>query len=206
MIYFRLLLLIFLFSCAEKTNTSFNPLCKSFEKWYLKNHPVVSTYKNYKKYDDFYRKNDFKNNENYLLDLKRFYFELTQINYKKLSNDNKVKYDRIKKTLLRYIYINEDLKEYEWKPSVKLIEIYSGIKYLLYYNSGTGLKPLKSRLSQIEEVLDQSLVNLSYISEIEYNYCKSIINSMIKVGTKNFYRFDYNSNCKKYLDFVSKNE
>ena len=105
MIYIRLLLLIFLFSCSEKSNTSFNQLYESFEIWYFKNHPVLSTYKNYKKYDDFYRKNDFKSNENYLLDLKRFYFELTQITYKKLSNDDKVKYDRIKKTLLKHIYV-----------------------------------------------------------------------------------------------------
>ena len=200
MIYIRLLLFIFLFSCSEKTNTSFNQLYESFEIWYFKNHPVLSTYKNYKKYDNFYRKNDFKNNENYLLDLKRFYFELTQINYKKLSNDDKVNYDRIKKTLLKHIYINEDLKEHEWKPSVKLIEIYNGIKYLLYYNSGTGLEPLKDRLSQIEEVLDQSLVNLSYISEIEYNYCQSIINSMIRVLDNIQFDLDYQN--ENYNDII----
>ena len=28
---------------------------------------------------------------------------------------------------------------------------------------------------------------------------------MIKIGNNNFDRFDYDVNCKKYLDFVSRN-
>ena len=175
------LLLAIFFSCNEKIDNSFYSLYESFEVWYSKNHPVISSHKNYKKYDDFFRLNDFKSNELYLLDLKRFYFELTQIDHNELNYQNKIKYDRIKKTLLKLIYVNEDLKEQEWRPSIKLIEIYNGIEYLLYYDSNIRLESLSKRLSQIDKILDQTLVNLSYISETEYNYCLTIINSMTRL-------------------------
>ena len=34
---------------------------------------------------------------------------------------------------------------------------------------------------------------------------KKEIFKKIKIGYKNFYRYDYNHNCKKYLHFVSRN-
>ena len=186
-----LLLLIFFLSCGGKTESSFSSLYESFEVWYFKNHPVISTHKNYKKYDNTFRLNDFKTNERYLLDMKRFYFELTQINYSSLNYYDQIKYDRIKKTLLKLIYVNEELKEQEWKPSIKLIELYNGIEYLLYYNSDEGMSSLNKRLSQIESILDQTLINLSYISEDEYSYCLKVADSMIKLLKNIQFEIDY---------------
>ena len=186
-----LFLLIFFLSCGGKTESSFSSLYESFEVWYFKNHPVISTHKNYKKYDNTFRLNDFKTNERYLLDMKRFYFELTQINYSSLNYYDQIKYDRIKKTLLKLIYVNEELKEQEWKPSIKLIELYNGIEYLLYYNSDEGMSSLNKRLSQIESILDQTLINLSYISEDEYSYCLKVADSMIKLLKNIQFEIDY---------------
>ena len=38
-----------------------------------------------------------------------------------------------------------------------------------------------------------------------YSNRKKSISTKIKVGYKNFYRFDYMLNCKKYLNFINKN-
>ena len=45
------------------------------------------------------------------------------------------------------------------------------------------------------------------LAKIINNYPNStkIILNKIKYGTKNFYRFNKNLNCKKYLNFVNRN-
>ena len=117
------LFLLLLISCNSKTDNSFKSLSESFNAWYFKNKPVTSTFQNQQKYDGEFRLNDFKSNENYILDLNRFYFELTQIDAQKLNQISELEYNRIKKTILKLIYIEEEIKEQEWRPYLKLHEI-----------------------------------------------------------------------------------
>ena len=171
---------LFLFSCSSESDDSFSSLSQSFQNWYYKNNPVLSTQKDYDNYDAFFRGNDFKANERYILDLKRFYFELTQIDYKKLNKENKIDYDSIKKTILKEIYVNDNLKEAEWRPSVKLLEVYNGLQYLIHYESNSNSDLIK-RLKLVDKALNQSLVNLSHLSDDEYDKCSDIIKKTISL-------------------------
>ena len=146
---------IFLFNCNSNTDNSFNLLSESFSIWYYKNHPTLSTLHNYQKYDNNFKINNFKSNEEYLLDLNRFYFELTQINMQKLNRINKIQYRRIEKTILKLIYLNEHIKEQEWRPSIKLDEIEKGIKYLVNYNYipiSNRMEAINARLLKVEKM------------------------------------------------------
>ena len=49
----------------------------------------------------------------------------------KLGVVNKIKYARIEKTILKLIYLNETIREQDWRPSKKISEIENGIKYLV---------------------------------------------------------------------------
>ena len=171
---FILIITLFLISCNSNDDNSFISLKYSFEKWYFKNHPVQSSLKNIRVYDDYFLSNDFKTNERYLLDMKRFYFELTQIDYLNLSKTNKIKYDRIKKILSKAIYLIEIVRVQESKPSLMLNKIKFGLIYLVNYNP--SLKSIQSRLSQVESLLNNSLINITHISDPELRKTFNIIN------------------------------
>ena len=188
-----LLISFFLLSCSSKTDNSFNSLSQSFQSWYYKNNPVLATHRGYDDYNALFKGSDFKASERYILDLKRFYFELTQINYKKLNKKNKIEYDRIKKTLIKEIFINDTLKESEWRPSVKLLEIYNGLQYLIYYGSSSNTSDLIKRLDLVDETVNQTLVNLSYLSDDEYDNCSRIIEKTILL-LSNFSKISNNDN------------
>ena len=111
------IIIALLLNCGTNADYSFNLLGDAFSVWYYKNHPTISTLHN-NKYHDMFKRNDFKSNEQYLLDLNRFYFELTQINMQKLNLINKVKYDRVQRTISKLIYLNEIIKEQDWRPSL----------------------------------------------------------------------------------------
>ena len=126
--------LLFLFNCGDYKDDSFNSLSESFIRWYNKNHPVESTMKNIQKYNNSYRQNDYKEKERYILDLNRFYFELSQINSKKLNTVNQLEYSRLEEAMIKLLYIEENVRPSEWRPSVKLIELKDGLKSLLDYD------------------------------------------------------------------------
>ena len=77
-------------------------------------------------------------------------------------------------------------------------------KYIISTNCPTGPKEilLNGKAGDLIKVGDYKKLSL-LISQ--YNDNKKSIIKKINVGTKNFFRFDYHSNCKKYLDFVNKN-
>ena len=176
---FVLIITLFLISCNSNDDNSFISLKYSFEKWYFKNHPVQSSLKNIKVYDDYFLPNDFKTNERYLLDMKRFYFELTQIDYSNLSKINKIKYDRIKKILNKGIYLIEKVRVQESKPSFMLNKIKFGLTYLINYNP--SLKSIQSRLSQVESLLNNSLINITDISDSELRKTFNIIIEILMI-------------------------
>ena len=171
--------LILFLSCNSNEDNSFDSLSYSFEKWYFKNHPVEASLKSYKIYDDYFLSNDFKTKERYLLDMKRFYFELTQIDNINLSMINQFKYDRIKKILTKSIYLIEKVKVDETKPSMILNEIKFGLLYLVNYNS--SMQSIQKRLNQIKSLLSNSLINITNVSDGEYKKCQIIIDDIILI-------------------------
>ena len=77
-------------------------------------------------------------------------------------------------------------------------------KYIISTNCPTGPKEilLNGKAGDLIKVGDYK--KLSFLLNEFHKNKKSIIDK-IKVGSKNFFRFDYDLNCQKYLDFVNKN-
>jgi len=93
---------------------------------------------------------------------------------------------------------------FEGLPNI-LLEAQFLKKYIISTNCPTGPKEilLNGRAGDLIKIGDYK--KLSFLISNYYKR-KKLINRKINIGTKNFYRFDYNLNCKKYLDFVNKNE
>ena len=93
--------------------------------------------------------------------------------------------------------------KFEGLPNI-LLEAQYLKKYIISTDCPTGPKEilLNGKAGDLIKIGDSK--KLSLLINEYYNKKKSIIN-MIKIGIKNFYRFDYDLNCKKYLDFVKKN-
>ena len=77
-------------------------------------------------------------------------------------------------------------------------------KHIISTNCPTGPKEilLNGKAGDLIKIGD--FKRLFYLIKINKNR-KKLINNKIKIGYKNFDRFDYDLNCKKYLDFVNKN-
>ena len=77
-------------------------------------------------------------------------------------------------------------------------------KYIISTDCPTGPREIlmNGRAGDLFKVADYKK-----LAKIINNYPKStkIISNKIKYGTKNFYRFNQNLNCKKYLNFVNRN-
>ena len=186
---------ILFLNCSSHVDNSFELLANSFYIWYYSNHPTLATLHNFGDYNGTFKANDFKANEQYTIDLNRFYFELTQINMQKLNKINKIKYNRIQKTMQKLIYLKENIKEEEWKPSIKLNEIENGINYLINYNyisEDNRMKAIKGRLLEIDKILKNILINIVFISDLEYLNCVIKVNSIIKLLNNIEINLEYN--------------
>jgi len=92
---------------------------------------------------------------------------------------------------------------FEGLPNI-LLEAQYLKKYIISTDCPTGPKEilLNGRAGDLINIKDykrlSSLIN-------KYQNRKKLINNKIDIGSKNFYRFNYELNCKKYLDFVNKN-
>ena len=93
--------------------------------------------------------------------------------------------------------------KFEGLPNI-LLEAQYLKKYIISTDCPTGPKEilLNGKAGDLIKIGD--FKKLSLLINEYHNRKKSIIN-MINNGFKNFHRFDYNLNCKKYLDFVIKN-
>ena len=119
--------------------------------------------------------------------------------------------DRVK--LLGYLnnpyhYINKSnivilTSIYEGLPNI-LLEAQYLRKYIISTNCLTGPKEilLNGKAGDLIRVGDYNKLSLLIK---RYNSNKKIINNKIKEGAKRFNRFDYESNCQKYLEIVNKN-
>ncbi len=93
--------------------------------------------------------------------------------------------------------------KYEGLPNV-LLEAQFLKKYIISTNCPTGPKEI------LLNGLAGDLVGIGDYKGISklinsYKQRNKIIKRKIKNGTKNFYRFNYDVNCKKYLDFINQN-
>ena len=93
--------------------------------------------------------------------------------------------------------------KYEGLPNV-LLEAQYLKKYIISTNCPTGPREilLNGRAGDLVKIGDYK--KIAYLINI-YKKQKKTINKKIKIGFNNFHRFDYELNCKKYLDFVNKN-
>ena len=120
--------------------------------------------------------------------------------------NNKIKLIGYKKN--PYPYLNKSnivllSSKYEGLPNI-LLEAQYLKKYIISTNCPTGPKEilLNGKAGDLVKIGDyKKIANLIK----SYNKQKKTINNKIKVGYNNFDRFDYNLNCKKYIDFVDKN-
>ena len=108
-----------------------------------------------------------------------------------------------------YSYINKSdivilTSKFEGLPNV-LLEAQYLKKYIISTNCPTGPKEilLNGRAGDLIKVGDYK--KLSSLINNYHNRKKTIINK-INTGTKYFNRFDYDLNCKKYLDFIKINQ
>ena len=170
--HFVLILTLLFCGCQNPSHNSFDSLSRAFVKWYYKNNPTQASRVNLANYHSNYKINNYKNNEQYLLDLNRFYFELTQINHNKMSKVKKREYHRLEKFMLKLLYKEESIQSRQWTPIFEIIEIEKGLRYLLNYNylsMKNKMQNLSLRLDKINQILDNSLTNLFFISIEDYN-------------------------------------
>ena len=93
--------------------------------------------------------------------------------------------------------------KFEGLPNI-LLEAQYLKKYIISTNCPTGPKEilLNGRAGDLIKIGDYKKLSLLIKS---YSNRKKSIFTKINIGYKNFYRFDYNLNCKKYLNFINKN-
>ena len=127
------------------------------------------------------------------------YININKLNHKvKLIGYKKNPYPYIKKSNIVLLS-----SKYEGLPNI-LLEAQFLKKYIISTNCPTGPREilLNGRAGDLVEIGDYKkiaqLINI-------YKKQKKIINKKIKIGYNNFDRFDYQLNCKKYLNFIEKN-
>ena len=93
--------------------------------------------------------------------------------------------------------------KFEGLPNI-LLEAQYLKKYIISTNCPTGPEEilLKGKAGDLIKVGDYKKLSLLIN---QYNNKKKSIIKKINTGYKNFFRFDYQLNCKKYLDFINKN-
>jgi len=93
--------------------------------------------------------------------------------------------------------------KFEGLPNI-LLEAQYLKKYIISTDCPTGPKEilLKGKAGDLIKMGDYK--KLSFLLNNYYSN-KEIINNKIKIGFKHFVRFEHNTNCKKYLNFVRKN-
>lgn len=118
----------------------------------------------------------------------------------------KVKLIGFKKNPYPYIKKSDIIilsSKYEGLPNI-LLEAQFLKKYIISTNCPTGPKEIliNGKAGDLINVGDYK--KMSYLIG-SYHIRKKMIKKMIKTGFKNFNRFDFNLNCKKYLNFINNN-
>ena len=128
-------------------------------------------------------------------------------NYIKINNlGSKVKLIGYKKNPYPFLKRSNIVllsSKYEGLPNI-LLEAQYLKKYIISTDCPTGPREilLDGKAGDLVKIGDYK--KIAYLIK-NYNRYKKNINNKIKIGFDNFDRFDYDLNCKKYLDFVNKN-
>ena len=152
------------FSCDNYHEKSFNQLNNAFEDWYVKSIENNIIHNDNSEVYFFYYTQISVND--LLEDLKRFKLELSQINYQKLSKENKNFYNlldnKIKHLIFEYYY----LKRYENDPSLYIDDIINKLEVVhnLYNHSNYD------KLILINEILDEAKFFLDESKFVLKNY------------------------------------
>jgi len=119
---------------------------------------------------------------------------------------NKVKLIGYLNNPFPYIYHSKILiltSKFEGLPNILLEGQYLK-KYIISTDCPTGPKEILLNGKAGDLIRIGDFKKLSFLIK-NYHNRKKLITNKINIGTKNFNRFDYDLNCKKYLDFVKKN-
>ena len=180
---FVIFIFLFLTSCTfNDDNKRFKVLNEMFDIWYSKNIQNQEIY--------FFQNTNSKNN--FLLDLERFKFELSQINKNKIYNSNKNQFRNMSYKIDK-ILINNKFINHSFDPSRLFKHIY--FKLDNYQCSGEHF--------DIDEVL---LFLNKYENKYKYVYPGVIAQIKIYVNKINFLINDLNSFENKNLDLSKINE
>jgi len=170
--YFVLILLLFLTSCNNYHKTSFKQISEAFNKWYFIYHPDDYLYFDE---DNLFKKYDSISTEDYIIDLKRFILELSQININKLSNKSKNDYNHLNYTINNLLFEVEDIKEFENNCSFyinkiirKIQIIHSSNTYSNYDKKNFILKIVEDSFSYLDKSKFQ-INNSDNIKNLEEN-------------------------------------
>jgi len=180
---FVIFIFLFLTSCTfNDDNKRFKVLNEMFDIWYSKNIQNQEIY--------FFQNTNSKNN--FLLDLERFKFELSQINKNKIYNSNKNQFRNMSYKIDK-ILINNKFINHSFDPSRLFKHIYTKLDN--YQCSGEHF--------DIDEVL---LFLNKYENKYKYVYPGVIAQIKIYVNKINFLIDDLNSFENKNLDLSKINE
>ena len=201
-----------LFHCHNSQENSFLKLSGAFFDWYYKVNPIEGSVKGIHLYDDllpdFNKKSILKN----LDDINRFLIEIDQIDYVKLSLENKANYFRLINQMEHIKFNYQVLMIHENSLLFYLNKIQESIEYI-DYNNKNSFKNYISRLKSINKLLGQAKKNIKYklsntlnvdlvnnvLGELDqkYNY---FLSKNIAIDTLNYYN---NSTKKHFNDFKS---
>ncbi len=132
----------------ETTNTEFDTYKKGFLDKYWKLYPNWATLIGYHKYDSILTIPDSAQREKELKFIDKELKSLKAFNYQNLSNLNKIDFKLIETQLQQRQWEINELKAYEWNPSIYNVgEIFG---YILSEN----YEPLDKRIKNISKLLD----------------------------------------------------
>ena len=187
-IIFSLLFFLF-FGCENYHEKSFNQLNNAFQDWYVK-----SSKNNIIHNDDsdtyFFYYNQISVND-LLEDLKRFKLELSQINYQKLSKENKIFYNLLENKINHMILENHYLKRYENDPLLYINEIMDKLENVHNLYNYTNY----DKLILINDILDEAKFFLDESKFVLKNYInldKCIAKKNILLSYLSFLLIDIN--------------
>ena len=194
--YSFIFLSFLLFSCQNYHKKSFNQLSAAFNKWYNVSNSDLHLSDNmnlsFSKYDSMII-------EDYILDLKRFVLELSQINYNKLSTKSQIEYSNIKDTIHNLLFDVEIVQPFKYNCSFYIENIYTKIASV--YNS--RVFSIFDKKNKIVKIINNSYAYLEkskFIITESYN-----INNLI-IKTNELVNLLYEIESKYYISDVYSSE
>ena len=216
---FSVLFFLF-FSCENYHEKSFNQLNNAFQEWYVKS-SKNEIFINDDSDTYFFYYNQITVND-ILEDLKRFKLELSQINYNKISDENKNLYKLLDNKIKHIIFEYYHLRRYENDPSLYIKDIMCNLENvhdLNNYSNYDKLLLINDILNEAKSFLDESKFILkNYINldkckiekDILLSYLSYLLIEINDISYENEIQsnrilFDTNIMIQSYIDWVELN-